>query len=239
MRRSPALPPLLVAGLGRAGAAALEAALTENGSAGIFGWDSGTSSALVRTAKAWRTRGVPISLGGDGVNALARLGFDGTIIKSPGIDTDIPLLMRAREAGLSVIDELEFGWRRMTTPVVGVTGTNGKSTTCALVAAVLRTANRKCQVVGNTEFGPPLSAAARDNDVIVCEVSSFQLEACPTFLPEFAIFTNLTPEHLTRHGTMAAYGAIKSRMFVRDPSTGGCAVGTPPANVGFRLIREI
>lgn len=216
-------PPVLVAGLGRAGEAALQAVFKACGPEGVYAWDANTASPIRRKAAAWRARGVEVALGSDGTEFIPRLERIGTIIKSPGIDLDIPLISFAQAAGISCIDELEYGWRRADCPVVGVTGTNGKSTTCALVAAVLRAASQTCQIVGNTEFGPPLSACSANNDVLVCEVSSFQLEASPTFLPEFAIFTNLTPEHLTRHVTMANYGAVKSRMFVNDGKT--CGVG--------------
>ena len=232
-------PPILVAGLGRAGEAALDAAFQATGPAGLCAWDASTAPAVERMAAEWRARGVEIALGGDGTHLIERLGRGGTIVKSPGIEFDIPLLLRARAAGITCIDELEYGWRNVRCPVVGVTGTNGKSTTCALVAAVLRAASSTCQIVGNTEFGPPLSAAATENDFVVCEVSSFQLEASPTLLPAYAIFTNLTPEHLTRHLTMANYGDIKSRMFARADETCGTGIVNVDDPFGASLLARI
>ena len=135
---------------------------------------------------------------------------------------DVPLPRMAEERKLTVLDELELGWRACTSPLVAVTGTNGKSTTCALIASILTVAGRAVQRVGNTEFGPPLSAAAAGAD-IVCEVSSFQLQASTTFLPEVAVFTNLSLEHLPRHKTMEAYG-YKQLMFVREGRTNQAAV---------------
>ncbi|MEQ1718006.1 MAG: Mur ligase family protein [Hyphomicrobium sp.] len=210
-----------------------------NGPADLFGWDASSAPAIVRKATTWRARGVEIHLGGDGTEFIARLGHGGAIVKSPGIDLDIALLRGATAAGIPCIDELEFGWRRVACPVVGVTGTNGKSTTCALVAAVLRAAAKTCEIVGNTEFGPPLSAAATGNDVLVCEVSSFQLEASPTFLPAYAIFTNLSPEHLTRHATMADYGAIKSRMFIRADKVSGTGIVNIDDPFGAELLTRV
>jgi len=82
------------------------------------------------------------------------------------------------------------------------------------VLRVLAGSGHPAVLAGNTEFGPPLSAA-RDEGWIVCEVSSFQLEAAPSFSPDVAVFTNLTPDHLDRHGTMRAYGEAKRSMFLK------------------------
>ena len=215
--------PILVAGLGRAGEAALDLMTKAIGSDAIFGWDANNSNEIRRSAAHWRARGVKVLLGGDGTDALRTAGPSTTIIKSPGISMDVPLLQAAAKEGLNVIDELEVGWRAAAEPVIAVTGTNGKSTTCALISSILFAAGRPAQLVGNTQFGPPLSRA-RSGALIVCEVSSFQLESAPTFLPDVAVFTNLTPEHLPRHGTMNAYGNTKQRMFVRKRRTCGLAI---------------
>ena len=231
-------PPLLVAGIGRAGEAALELLTRRSGPSKIFAWDAQQSDALRVRAKRWRARGVGLSLGGDGVAALRAVGPTGTIVKSPGIDMDVPLLRMAAEQGVQVIDELELGWRTCVAPLVAVTGTNGKSTTCSVIVSILTAAGRRVQRVGNTEFGPPLSAASPDCH-IVCEVSSFQLQASPTFLPEIAIFTNLSVEHLTRHRTMEAYGTAKQLMFVRDGSAVGIAVINADDAFGRQIATEV
>jgi UDP-N-acetylmuramoylalanine-D-glutamate ligase len=215
--------PVLIAGLGRAGQAAMDLMTKVIGSDAVFGWDANNSNGIRRTAAHWRARGVKVLLGGNGTDALRAAGPSSTIIKSPGISMDVPLLQAAAEQGLNVIDELEVGWRVAAEPVIAVTGTNGKSTTCALIGSILFAAGRTAQQVGNTQFGPPLSRA-RSGALIVCEVSSFQLESAPTFLPEIAVFTNLTPEHLPRHGTMNAYGDTKQIMFVRKRRTCGLAI---------------
>ena len=133
-----------------------------------------------------------------------------------------------------MIDELEFGWRRCPSPIAAVTGTNGKSTTSALVAAVLETGGHTVALAGNTEFGPPLSAVPV-SDWVVCEVSSFQLEGSPTFRPRVGVFTNLTPEHLDRHGSMERYGEAKARMFAGTSGTAGLSV----VNIDDRFGREL
>jgi UDP-N-acetylmuramoyl-L-alanyl-D-glutamate--2,6-diaminopimelate ligase len=229
---------VLVAGLGRAGEAALQALIPRIGCHALAAWDAMEHRELRARAARWRSRGVHVTLGGDGTNALGVLGSLATVVKSPGIDMDAPLLRVAASQGVEVVDELEIGWRMCRAPLVAVTGTNGKSTTCAIIASVLSADGRTVQRVGNTEFGPPLSRAA-GVDALVCEVSSFQLEAAPTFLPESAVFTNLSLEHLPRHKTMEAYGHTKQLMFVREGRTCGIAVVNADDAWGRRIIAAV
>jgi UDP-N-acetylmuramoyl-L-alanyl-D-glutamate--2,6-diaminopimelate ligase len=225
--RRPAAPtgPVLVVGLGRAGQAAAEA-LVGRGAGQVVAWDAEGGPRLRPVAQRLGRRGADVRLGGDGSDALAAAGPDATVVKSPGVPFNAPILRRAAAAGLEVLDELELGWRLGESPLVGITGTNGKSTTAGLCAAALEAGGHRTRLGGNTEFGLPLSAVGAC-DWVVCEVSSFQLEAAPSFLPEVAVFTNLTLEHLPRHGSMESYGAVKRRMFVR----GGLAAGTSVINV--------
>ena len=123
--------------MGRAGEAALEL-LAGAGVGGLSAWDSSEGKVLKAKAERWRARGVTVTLGGDGLDALRAAGGSATLVKSPGIDMDTPLMLTAAEQGHDVIDELELGWRAVAGPVFAVTGTNGKSTTCALVASVLQ-----------------------------------------------------------------------------------------------------
>jgi UDP-N-acetylmuramyl tripeptide synthase len=146
------------------------------------------------------------------------LDFDpapGALIKSPGIGFDSPIVELARKADIPVLDELELGWRLNSAPMLAVTGTNGKTTVASLAAAVLTANRRRVSLAGNAEFGEPLSAVQPSVDWIVCEVSSFQLEGCTALMPEVAVFTNLTHDHLSRHGSMSRYGQLKRRLFVR------------------------
>ena len=237
----PSLPqgPYLVLGLGKAGSAAAEALLANPAAERVHVWDSANAGAACTAARRLRRRGAEVHLGGDGLDALDAAGSRATVVKSPGIDLDIALLQSAGARGLQVFDELELGWRVCTQPIVGVTGTNGKSTTAKLVAAVLQGTGESAHLVGNTEFGPALSAAPADGWV-VCEVSSFQLEASPSFLPDIAVFTNLTPEHLTRHLTMERYGAAKRAMFVRgEGATAGTAIVNHDDPYGRRLAQDV
>jgi UDP-N-acetylmuramoyl-L-alanyl-D-glutamate--2,6-diaminopimelate ligase len=236
----PSLPQgrYLVVGLGRAGQAAADVLLAIFGAENIHAWDGNTIGGVRTVARRLRRRGVDVQLGGDGLNVLDVSGPDVTVVKSPGIDFEIPVLQAAAARDLELFDELELGWRISKRPIVGVTGTNGKSTTAKLIAAVLQGTGGRAHLVGNTEFGPPLSMAPADG-WIVCEVSSFQLEASPSFLPDIAVFTNLTPEHLTRHLTMESYGAAKRSMFVRDERTAGAAIVNCDDPYGRRIALDV
>ncbi len=140
-----------------------------------------------------------------------------TIVKSPGVPIDHRLLGEARHRGLTVIDELELGWRLSKQPLIAVTGTNGKSTTTVLIAAALRGDQQGVALAGNVEAvqgGGPLSALSPEHrGWILAEVSSYQAVGLSEMLPDVGVFTNLTPDHLHWHGSMQAYGEAKSRVF--------------------------
>jgi UDP-N-acetylmuramoylalanine--D-glutamate ligase len=139
------------------------------------------------------------------------------VVKSPGVPTGATPVAAARARGVPVISEIELGARLLPNPLIGVTGTNGKTTTTALLGAVLESARWKVEVAGN--IGRPLTSLVGtiDDDAwIVCELSSFQLEDVATLRPRVAVLTNLEPDHLDRHGTFEAYAALKMRAFERQ-----------------------
>ena len=137
------------------------------------------------------------------------------LVKSPGVPGERPLVVAARERGIPVWSEVELGWRLLAPrPFVGVTGTNGKTTTTELLGAIFRAAGRPVAVAGNV--GTPLSGIVAPEDAwIVCELSSFQLEDVHEFTCEVAVLLNLEPDHLDRHGTFARYRDAKLRVFER------------------------
>ena len=150
-------------------------------------------------------------LGNDG--DLSLLDGVGLLIKSPGVPGENPLVVEARRRGIPVWSEVELGYRLLDRPkIVGVTGTNGKTTTCELLGAIFRAAGRDVVVAGNV--GSPLTAA-RPADWIVCELSSFQLEDVHELRCRVAVLLNLEPDHLDRHGTFEAYRDAKLRIFER------------------------
>jgi UDP-N-acetylmuramoylalanine--D-glutamate ligase len=136
------------------------------------------------------------------------------IVPSPGVPADAPLLEAARGKGIAIWSEIELAYRFLKGRLIGITGSNGKTTTTSLVDHILKNAGFSTILAGN--IGTPLIGrvdASRDNSVTVVELSSFQLELIETFRPNISIFLNLTPDHLDRHHTMEAYGAAKARIF--------------------------
>ncbi len=239
-RPDPPPGPYLVAGLRTAGLAAARRLVALADPGAVTAWDSGSSDDLRAAARELERAGVRVALGGDGLDLLEGLGAPNCVVKSPGIPPTIPLLVQARRTGIAVIDELELGWRLDGRPVVAVTGTNGKSTVASLTVALLRAAGARPALAGNVSPGPALTALRpEDGDVVVCEVSSFQLEACPGLLPEVAVLTNFSVEHLDRHMTMERYGAAKRRLFVRGRSCAAIAVVNVDDNLGEGLAEKV
>lgn len=151
--------------------------------------------------------------GGADVEFLSGGKFDAVCV-SPGVPWDAPVIAAAREAGLTVIGELELGWRASRGTVLAITGTNGKTTTSELLAAICREAGRPTVLAGNvghalTELAPETT----DETVLVLEVSSFQLESSLGFTPDAGALLNLTADHLDRHRTMEAYEQAKLLLF--------------------------
>ena len=162
---------------------------------------------------AWRLReaGVEVILGADDPELLD--GVD-LLVKSPGVPPVAPLAAAARERGVTVWSEVELGFRLLANPILGVTGTNGKTTTSELLGDIFRAAGKDVAVAGNV--GRPLTGldgALGEGAWIVCELSSFQLEDVDTFRPHIAILLNLAPDHLDRHGTFEDYRVAKLRIF--------------------------
>jgi UDP-N-acetylmuramoylalanine--D-glutamate ligase len=174
----------------------------------VSGFDSGSPEGLEQLDQA----GVDYMIDGRGTEALEGIG---TLVKSPGVPGEAEIVAEARRRGITVIGELELGWRLVKATFVGITGTNGKTTTTELVAHILRQAGWPVQAVGN--IGMPLSGlveeAVQPDATVVCECSSFQLEDIDLFAPECAVYLNLAPDHLDRHKTMAAYNEAKQRIF--------------------------
>jgi UDP-N-acetylmuramoylalanine--D-glutamate ligase len=135
------------------------------------------------------------------------------VVKNPGIPGERPLVVIARERDIPVWSEVELGYRLLPgTRFVGVTGTNGKTTTTELLGAIFRAAGRDVAVAGNV--GTPLTSI-RSADWVVCELSSFQLEDVHELACDVAVLLNLAPDHLDRHGTFRAYRDAKLRIFER------------------------
>ena len=140
------------------------------------------------------------------------------LVKSPGVPAESPVVAGARTHGIPIWSEVELGYRLLPRGVrlIGVTGTNGKTTTTELLGAILRAADRSVEVAGNVGRAlTDVAEAAEEGSWIVCELSSFQLEDIDTLACDVAVLVNLEPDHLDRHGSFDAYRAAKLRIFER------------------------
>lgn len=203
----PPLPggPFLVVGLARSGVAAARflAARGEK----VVGCDSGHPD----LAEGLGALGVEVRLDTDG---LALLEGTRCVVKSPGVPGGASVIAAARERGIDVVGEMELGWRAIPNRFLAVTGTNGKTTTVELLGHVYRTAGEPAAVAGNV--GTALTSLAGEvagDATVICEASSFQLEDTSCFAPECAVFLNLAPDHLDRHGLIDDYLDAKLRIF--------------------------
>jgi UDP-N-acetylmuramoylalanine--D-glutamate ligase len=136
------------------------------------------------------------------------------IVVSPGVPLSLPFLVQAAERNIPVISELELAYSRCRAPIIAITGTNGKTTTTALLGEILKASGRTTHVVGN--IGVPFTEKAMDMEgshTAVVEVSSFQLEGIRNFRPYIAVILNITEDHMDRHKTMENYIAAKARIY--------------------------
>jgi UDP-N-acetylmuramoylalanine--D-glutamate ligase len=158
-----------------------------------------------------REHGVEVVLGAEDPALVDDVDL---LIKSPGVPDEVPLVAAARARGVAVWSEVELGARFLANPLLGVTGTNGKTTTSELLGEIFRAAGRPVAVAGNV--GRPLTGldgAVAEDAWIVCELSSFQLQDIDELRPRIGILLNLTPDHLDRHGDLDAYRSAKLRLF--------------------------
>ena len=222
----PPLPPgpLLVVGLARSGVAAA-LALRSRG-AEVVGCDARAVDAAVRAEL--EAAGVSVHAPSDGIELLARTA---TVVKSPGVPQEAPVVVAARRLGTRIVGELEIGWRLLPNDFVAITGSNGKTTTTELVGHIHREAGAAVVVAGN--IGTALTTLPGTIDrsaVVVCEASSFQLEDTEAFAPDAAILLNLAEDHLDRYSSVEAYRGAKLQAFARQPPD-ALAVA-PPELVG-------
>ena len=201
-----------VLGLGRSGEAA--ARLLLGSGAAVTVLDSGDPAARRTAAEQLSSRGARVVLGNDALRCAQEFDF---AVLSPGIDPVVPLARRPVEAGIPLLGEIELAFRSCRCPVVAVTGTNGKTTTTGLTAALLGGAGLRTEACGN--IGLPFSEVAARSaslDAVVVEISSFQLETTDTFRPRVAVWTNFSANHLDRYPDTATYRAAKLRIFDRQ-----------------------
>ena len=232
---------VLVVGLGKSGKAAAKA-LTE-ADAAVTVQDSKTADSLdTQFIQYMCNEGIASCLG----TVPEDMTIYDMLVLSPGVPPTLDFIEEARGAGVEIIGELELAYRLGEGQFIAITGTNGKTTTTTLVGEIFKAAGRNTAVVGN--IGSPVVAAAAgssEDDWLVTEVSSFQLETTEYFRPAVSAILNLTPDHLNRHGTMEAYGAAKARIAenqtekdhliinIDDPKAFALAAGTKATVIPF------
>ena len=159
------------------------------------------------------------------------------LLISPGVRIDNPAVLKAKEMGISVTGELEYALSVCKGQLIAITGTNGKTTTTTLVGEIMQQANRRTYIVGN--IGNPVSAIAegsKDDDAIVCEVSSFQFETVKDFHPQISAILNISEDHLYRHKTMENYIAHKARIFMNQGDGDTCVLNYDDAELRKLIV---
>ena len=206
---------VLVVGLGKSGLAA--ALFLRRKGANVTVSDVRSAEALAKDIPALLEEGIMVEAGGHGLLTFRRQDL---IVVSPGVPLDTPELVQVKNFGLPVIGELELAARFLEGKMVAITGSNGKTTTTALLGEILKESGVPTLVCGN--IGVPVVGLIDESTPdtwSVIEVSSFQLESTVEFRPNIAVILNITPDHLDRHGSFENYTRAKERIFAKQDLT--------------------
>ena len=214
---------VLILGPGKSGTAAAEYCLDVLGSrVEVLAVAAGApGEAALAWAEGARERGAVVLFDHETIEGAYDL-----CIASPGISENSPFYRSAAAASAEVISEVEFAWRESdaSSKWVAITGTNGKTTTTALTCHLLREAGANAAAVGNIGETCIDAVAAGNTDVYVAETSSYQLASTRLFAPDVAVVLNITPDHLSWHGSLEAYAAAKWKVLANLGASGGVAV---------------
>lgn len=241
---------IAVIGLAASGRAAARLALERGGNVHVS--DLRTDAKTHARGDELRALGAEVDLGEHPVD---RIAASDTVVASPGVPPDAPVLAELAARGVAWISEPEFAFRFFDGPLIAVTGTNGKTTTAALIAHVLETDGQDVALGGNIgqAFGPPASELAlRDRGPAwyVVEMSSFQLAGIDRFRPDIGVVTNLAPDHLDRYASVDAYYGDKAKLFRNasadskwvlnggDPAVDTLAGDAPGERYYFGAVRD-
>ncbi|MFE1745525.1 UDP-N-acetylmuramoyl-L-alanine--D-glutamate ligase [Coleofasciculus sp. H7-2] len=203
------MPIAHIIGLGKSGIAAARLLKREGWEVTIS--DRNSSENLRQDQQQLANEGITVKLG----YSLELNGSDlpQLIVVSPGVPWDAPILGEARKLGIETIGEIELAWRHLQScPWVGITGTNGKTTTTALVAAIFQAAGFHAPACGNIGYAAGELALAKPPDWVIAELSSYQIESSATVAPKIGVWTTFTPDHLSRHKTLENYYNIKAQL---------------------------
>jgi UDP-N-acetylmuramoylalanine--D-glutamate ligase len=238
---------LAVVGLGRSGTAATR--LLRRHGLPVYASDGAAGPAQEASAAGLRALGADVQLGG---HDLARIARGAAVVVAPGVPPDVPPLEAARRAGLEIYAEVDIGFLALRgTRCIGITGTNGKTTTTSLIAHVMAAAGLRVETAGN--IGRPLcdvALSAAPPDWLALELSSFQLHDAPHLGPAIGVLTNLAPNHLDRYHSLEEYYGDKARLFrnadpdsvwvtnADDAEVGRMADGVPGTHVRFSVAQR-
>jgi len=225
---------ILVVGLGRSGLAAVR--LLRKLGAEVAVSEGGHRSGITPETLVWlEEHGVPLECGG---HSDKFFGTPELIVVSPGIPLTIAALAQARVRGVPIIGELALAAALVKTPIIAVTGTNGKSTVTELLGEMFRAAERPVFVGGN--LGTPLAEyllGPRQAELLVLEVSSFQLDTAPGFAPAVALLLNISPDHLDRYPDYESYAKAKFAVFAAQESGAAAVLNADNLELTCRLDR--
>ncbi|MEA5617159.1 UDP-N-acetylmuramoyl-L-alanine--D-glutamate ligase [Cronbergia sp. UHCC 0137] len=206
------MPRASIIGLGKSGVAAARLLKQEGWEVEIN--DLNTSPTLLQQQQELATEQITVKL-------QSTPNLDDSpqlIVVSPGVPWDIPLLIQAREQGIETVGEMELAWRNLQNiPWVAITGTNGKTTTTALTAAIFQTAGLNAPACGNIGHAAcEVALLPKKPDWIIGELSSYQIESSNTLAPQIGVWTTFTPDHLARHKTLDNYYNIKAKLLKKS-----------------------
>lgn len=214
---------VLVFGSGISGVSAAALLLQEGAEVVLYDGNDRLDAAGIKEQIEGQAKGsVSVVLGAFPEALLSELSL---VVMSPGVPTDLPSVNQMRDAGIPIWGEIELAYVLGKGDVLAITGTNGKTTTTALLGAIMKNFRESTFVVGN--IGNPYTSVVRetkDDSVIVAEMSSFQLETIETFRPRVSAILNITPDHLNRHHTMEAYIAAKENIAKNQTEEDTCVL---------------
>ena len=206
-----------VIGLGRSGIAAARVLARQDYTVTLS--DRGAAQRHQSDAQRLKAEGITVKLNYAFDPKIAKENGLDLLVISPGVPWDAPALVTARELGIETIGEMELAWRMLRDrPWVGITGTNGKTTTTALIAAIFKAAGLNAPACGNIGYAACELALTEAPDWIIAELSSYQIEASASLAPTIGIWTTFTPDHLSRHKTVENYYSIKASLLARSQS---------------------
>ncbi|MEL6606061.1 MAG: UDP-N-acetylmuramoyl-L-alanine--D-glutamate ligase [Cyanobacteria bacterium J06614_10] len=204
-----------VIGLGRSGIAAARVLLRQGYQVTLS--DRGAAQRHQSDAQRLKDEGITVKLNYPFDPQIAAENHLDLLVVSPGVPWDAPALVTARDLGIETIGEMELAWRALKgRPWLGITGTNGKTTTTALVAAIFKAANLNAPACGNIGYAACELALTDPPDWVIAELSSYQIEAAASLAPTIGLWTTFTPDHLSRHKTVENYYRIKASLLERS-----------------------